>query len=105
MLEGYGREAGLMLLEGASPEQIDRVIFDFGLPMGPCAMGDLAGIDIGARVREERRLNGPLPADERFGLVADKLVAMGRFGQSISTDPVRARSQGHGVHNTGTMHG
>lgn len=84
MLEGYSREAGLMLLEGASPEQIDRVIFDFGLPMGPCAMGDLAGIDIGAKVREERRLNGTLPADERFGLVADQLVAMGRFGQKTA---------------------
>jgi len=81
MLEGYIREAGLMLLEGASPEQIDRVLYEFGMPMGPIAMGDLAGIDIGARVREERRRNGTFPADERFGLVADKLVAMGRCGQ------------------------
>ncbi|MGB5486518.1 MAG: 3-hydroxyacyl-CoA dehydrogenase NAD-binding domain-containing protein [Lysobacterales bacterium] len=81
MLEGYIREAGLLLLEGAKPEQIDRVLFEFGMPMGPIAMGDLAGIDIGARVREERRRNGTMPADERFGLVADKLVAMGRFGQ------------------------
>ena len=81
MLEGYIREAGLMLLEGAKPEQIDRVLYEFGMPMGPIAMGDLAGMDIGARIREERRLNGTLPADERFGLVADKLVAMGRCGQ------------------------
>jgi len=81
MLEGYGREAGLMMLEGARPEQIDRVIYEFGFPMGPIAMGDLAGIDVGARVREERRRNGTLPADERLGLVADQLVAMGRCGQ------------------------
>lgn len=81
MLEGYIREAGLMLLEGAKPEQIDRVLYDFGMPMGPIAMGDLAGMDIGARIREERRRDGTLPADERFGLVADKLVAMGRCGQ------------------------
>ena len=81
MLEGYGREAGLLMLEGARPEQIDRVIYEFGLPMGPVAMGDLAGIDVGAKVREERRKAGTLPADPRFGLVADKLVAMGRCGQ------------------------
>jgi len=81
MLEGYIREAGIMLLEGAKPEQIDRVLYDFGMPMGPIAMGDLAGIDVGAKVREERRRKGTFPADERFGLVADKLVAMGRCGQ------------------------
>ena len=81
MLEGYIREAGIMLLEGAKPEQIDRVLYEFGMPMGPIAMGDLAGIDVGAKVREERRRNGTFPADERFGLVADKLVAMGRCGQ------------------------
>ena len=81
MLEGYIREAGIMLLESAQPEQIDRVLYEFGMPMGPIAMGDLAGIDVGARVREERRRNGTFPADERFGLVADKLVAMGRCGQ------------------------
>jgi 3-hydroxyacyl-CoA dehydrogenase len=81
MLEGYIREAGLMLLEGAQPEQVDRVLYEFGMPMGPIAMGDLAGIDVGARVREERRRNGTFPADERFGLVADKLVAKGRCGQ------------------------
>ena len=81
MLEGYGREAGLLLLEGARPEQIDRVVYDFGLPMGPLAMGDLAGLDVGAKVREERRKAGTLTADERMGVIADKLVAMGRCGQ------------------------
>jgi 3-hydroxyacyl-CoA dehydrogenase len=84
MLEGYGREAGLLLLEGARPEQIDRVLYDFGMPMGPLAMNDLAGIDIGAKIRAERRLNGTLPPDERLGLVADQLVAMGRCGQKTS---------------------
>ena len=81
MLEGYIREAGLMLLEGAKPEQTDRVLYEFGMPMGPIAMGDLAGIDVGAKVREERRRKGTFPADARFGLVADKVVAMGRGGQ------------------------
>jgi len=81
MLEGYIRESGLLMLEGAKPEQIDRVLYDFGMPMGPIAMGDLAGMDIGARAREERRQDGTLPADERLGLIADRLVAMGRCGQ------------------------
>ena len=84
MLEGYIREAGIMLLEGAKPEQIDQVLYEFGMPMGPIAMGDLAGIDVGAKVREERRRKGTFPADERFGLVADKLVAMGRCGQKTN---------------------
>jgi len=89
MLEGYIREAGLMLLEGARPEQIDKVLYDFGMPMGPIAMGDLAGIDVGARVREERRRQGTFPADKRFGLVADKLVAMGRCGQKTGAGVYR----------------
>ncbi len=89
MLEGYIREAGLMLLEGAKPEQIDRVLYEFGMPMGPIAMGDLAGIDVGAKVREERRRNGTFPEDERFGLIADKLVAMGRCGQKTNAGVYR----------------
>ncbi len=84
MLEGYGREAGLLLLEGATPEQVDRVLYNFGMPMGPLAMGDLAGLDVGAKVREERRLGGTLPDDPRFGVTADRLVAMGRCGQKTS---------------------
>jgi len=47
MLAMRGIEAEKMLLEGATPAQIDRVIFDFGFPMGPFAMSDLAGLDIG----------------------------------------------------------
>ncbi|MDH3647892.1 MAG: 3-hydroxyacyl-CoA dehydrogenase NAD-binding domain-containing protein [Gammaproteobacteria bacterium] len=84
MLEGYGRETGLMLLEGASIEQIDKVIFDFGMPMGPLTMNDLAGIDVGAKIRVERRAAGRMPDDERFGLIADKLVEQGRLGQKTS---------------------
>jgi 3-hydroxyacyl-CoA dehydrogenase len=81
MLEGYGREAALLCLEGATPHQVDRAIFRFGFPMGPMAMGDLAGLDVSAKVRDERRRAGSLPADERYGLISDTLVEMGRFGQ------------------------
>lgn len=92
MLEGYTREAGFLLLEGAKPEQIDRVLYEFGMPMGPIAMGDLAGMDIGARIREERRRNGTFPDDERFGLIADKLVAMGRCGQKTGAGVYRYKT-------------
>ena len=78
MLEGYGREASLLLLEGAAPEQIDKAIYDFGYPMGPLAMSDMAGLDIGYMLRQA------FPAD-RFDpnayQVANRLVEMGRKGQ------------------------
>ena len=82
MLEGYGREAGFLLLEGATPEQIDKAIYDFGMPMGPFAMSDLAGIDVGYRVRQERK--STLPDDPRYAAIADKLHGMGRFGQKTA---------------------
>ena len=47
MLFMRGIEAEKMILEGAAPSRIDQVLFDFGLPMGPFAMSDLAGLDIG----------------------------------------------------------
>ncbi len=81
MLEGYAREAGFLLLEGVSPERIDRVMRDFGFPMGPLQMGDLAGNDVGARVRAERRAAGELPEDPRYGRVHDRLAELGRHGQ------------------------
>ncbi|HEY4439728.1 MAG TPA: 3-hydroxyacyl-CoA dehydrogenase NAD-binding domain-containing protein, partial [Candidatus Elarobacter sp.] len=79
MLHGYTREAGFLLEEGASPEQVDRVIKGFGFAMGPFAMGDLAGLDVGWRIRKGRHANAP-PVG-RYSKVADRLCEMGRFGQ------------------------
>lgn len=80
MLKGYSREAGALLLEGATPPQIDKVMYDFGMAMGPMTMGDLAGLDVGYRVRQERRQRGDqIPPTE--GAVADRLVELGRCGQ------------------------
>jgi len=79
MLRPYGREAGLCLIEGASPEQIDGVMQDWGMAMGPMAVGDLAGLDIGYKARE-----GLSPADKgdpKSYCVADVLVEQGRLGQ------------------------
>ncbi len=81
MLEGYRREANLMLLEGATVEQIDQAIYDFGMPMGPFAMADLAGVDVGVKIRRERRKAGKLADDPRDGVIAELIVDMGRHGQ------------------------
>lgn len=78
MLYGYGRENQLLLLEGAAPEYIDKVLEDFGMAMGPNAVGDLAGLDVGYKVRRERK---DLPKDPRFYRVADLLAEQGRYGQ------------------------
>jgi len=81
MLAGYRREAEFLLLEGATPEQVDGALVRFGMSMGPHAMGDMAGLDISAAGRKRRRLEGKIPNDERFGAVADRLVEAGRLGQ------------------------
>jgi 3-hydroxyacyl-CoA dehydrogenase len=78
MLEGYLREAGLLLLEGATPSQVDKAMYDFGMPMGPMAMGDLAGLDVGYKVRQART---DLPDDERYALISNRLAEQDRFGQ------------------------
>ena len=78
MLYAYGREKELMMLEGARPEAVDRALQDFGMAMGPNAVGDLAGLDIGWQVRKEWQ---DKPDDPRFYRVSDRLAELGRFGQ------------------------
>jgi len=78
MLYAYGRENQFLLLEGATPSQIDSAMQRFGMAMGPNAVGDLAGLDVGYRVRRERK---DLPDDPRYYRVADLLVESGRLGQ------------------------
>ena len=78
MLEPYGREANRLLLEGASPERIDKVMTDFGMPMGPFTMGDMAGLDIGYFVRQSRQHE--IAKDPSYAVVSDRLVEQGRVG-------------------------
>jgi len=78
MLYSYGRENQLLLLEGAAPESIDAVLVEWGMAMGPNAVGDLAGLDVGYKVRQERT---DLPDDPRFYRIADLLAERGRYGQ------------------------
>ena len=79
MLYTYTRQAGFLLEEGATPQRIDAVIKDFGFPMGPFAMGDLAGLDVGWRIRKRRFATAP--PEGRYSRVADRLCELGRFGQ------------------------
>ncbi len=72
MLAARSSELEDLLLEGASPEQVDKVFTDFGWPMGPFAMGDLAGLDIGWRTRKSLG---------KTAAIADALCEQGRFGQ------------------------
>jgi 3-hydroxyacyl-CoA dehydrogenase len=79
MIHCYGREAQFLVEEGAAVEQVDGAIYEFGLAMGPLAMGDLAGLDVGWRIRKEfKHLEKP---GVRIPHVADALCELGRFGQ------------------------
>ncbi len=72
MLAQRGKQAEKLLFEGALPQQVDAVVTSFGMPMGPFAMGDLAGLDIGWRSRKDRGIKSE---------IADALCEAGRFGQ------------------------
>src|SRR5205823_10314989 len=81
MLAYYMREAYLLLEEGASVQQIDKVLTDFGLPVGPYGMQDIAGIDVGARIRQYLKSIGKSRAEGPQSEVPDQLYEMGRYGQ------------------------
>jgi len=80
-LEGYGREAEFLVLEGADPEDVDRALMNYGFPMGPCAMGDMAGLDVRCHVLEAMQAAKLIPDDPRYGALSKALVAKGRLGQ------------------------
>jgi 3-hydroxyacyl-CoA dehydrogenase len=81
MLAYYMREAYLLLEEGASVPQIDGVLTDFGMPVGPFGMQDIAGIDVGARIRLYLQSIGKTRAEGPQSAIPDRLFEMGRFGQ------------------------
>jgi 3-hydroxyacyl-CoA dehydrogenase len=78
MIEQYSRQAGFMLDEGCTPQQVDKAIEKFGFAMGPFRMGDLAGNDIGWAIRKRRAVDFP---DLTYSKTADLLCEMGRYGQ------------------------
>ena len=78
MLEQYLRQAMFLLEEGATPGQVDGALENFGMAMGPFRMSDLAGNDVGWRIRKRRYVEKPHVAYSR---IADRVCELGRFGQ------------------------
>lgn len=81
MLEPYLREVEMLLLQGCTPSGIDAALESFGMAMGPCRMMDMAGVDVVAKVVEERAKQGQLPGDPHYRIVCRELAAHGHFGQ------------------------
>jgi len=81
MLAYYMREAYLLLEEGAGVPQIDQALMDFGMPVGPFGMQDIAGIDVGARIRQYLTSMGKSRAEGPQSEIPDRLFEMGRYGQ------------------------
>lgn len=81
MLASYGNEVQAMNLEGAMPQEIDGALEKWGMAMGPLAVSDLAGLDVGYRIRKERKLTGEAA---QFARIPDKIVEMGRLGQKTN---------------------
>jgi len=82
MLYAYSRQSNFLLEEGALPDQVDKALFDFGFPMGPFAVGDLAGLDVGWLIRKARAATRP--SNLRYSPIADRICEMGRYGQKTS---------------------
>lgn len=80
MIEQYSRQAGFLIEEGCTPQQVDRAVEKFGFAMGPFRMGDLAGNDIGWAIRKRRYVEKP---DLKYSKTADLLCEQGRFGQKV----------------------
>jgi 3-hydroxyacyl-CoA dehydrogenase len=83
MFATYQREAQFLLEEGATVEQVDKALVNFGMAMGPLAVGDLAGLDVSWRIRKEYK--HLTPSGERQPLVADQLCEAGHYGQKTGS--------------------
>jgi 3-hydroxyacyl-CoA dehydrogenase len=79
MLEEYVRQAYFLVEEGALPQQVDKAVQDWGMAMGPFAMMDMAGQDIGWHIRKRRRAEDP--ERQVYPAWIDRVCEMGRFGQ------------------------
>ncbi|MET0285115.1 MAG: 3-hydroxyacyl-CoA dehydrogenase NAD-binding domain-containing protein, partial [Polyangiales bacterium] len=82
MLHVYMRQGDLLVEEGATPWQVDKVIEKFGFAMGPFRVADLAGNDIGYAIRKERYAKNP---ELKQPNVADRISELGRFGQKTGS--------------------
>jgi 3-hydroxyacyl-CoA dehydrogenase len=78
MIEKYGQQSLFLLDEGCSPQQVDAAAYKWGMAMGPLAMGDMAGLDIGWEIRKRRYVERP---NFIYSKVGDKIAELGRYGQ------------------------
>lgn len=86
ILKIYGQEADLILEQGAMPWDVDRALKDFGFPMGLYLMRDMAGLDVGYRMRQGRIEAGTLdPESAEYAPLADRIVEAGRLGQKTGS--------------------
>ena len=81
MLHQYGAQAQYLLEEGCLPQDVDGAVYELGFAMGPMAMGDLAGLDVGWRIRQGKNLPASLPEGARYNAIADRVCELGRYGQ------------------------
>jgi len=78
MVEKYGQQSLFLVDEGCSPQQVDAAAYRWGMAMGPLAMGDMAGLDIGWEIRKRRYKERP---NMVYSRIADRICEQGRFGQ------------------------
>jgi 3-hydroxyacyl-CoA dehydrogenase len=81
MIHKYGQQAQFLLEEGCLPHQVDAPAYELGFAMGPLTMSDLAGLDVGWRIRQGKGLPASLPEGERYCEISDRICEMDRFGQ------------------------
>ncbi len=78
MVEKYGQQSLFLIDEGCSPAQVDAAAYKWGMAMGPLAMGDMAGLDIGWEIRKRRTIERP---NFIYSKVGDRVAELGRYGQ------------------------
>jgi len=78
MIEKYGQQSLFLLDEGCTPQQVDAAAYKWGMAMGPLAMGDMAGLDIGWEIRKRRYVERP---NFIYSKVGDRIAELGRYGQ------------------------
>jgi 3-hydroxyacyl-CoA dehydrogenase len=92
MLDGYFREAEQLLLEGATPEQVDAALEQFGFAMGPQRVSDLGGNDVGTKARAQLFKSASRP--DPYFVIADRLTELGRLGQKTGSGFYRYMNRG-----------
>ncbi len=98
MFHPFRREAIFLVEEGAAPAEVDDALYDFGMAMGPLATGDLAGLDVGWRIRKEyAHLEKP---GVRRALIEDRLCEMGRYGQKTKAGWYRYDESRNRLHDS-----